>query len=422
MSLYCRGSVGPCGRMQKWSSVGAVLLFLALAGPARAQANSVTTSPGAVVCTVPPMPSFNSLPNNAKLPDPFKSMDGTRISRKDQWSCRRAEVAALAQHFELGAKPDEPTVTAAFSGNTLTVTVSVNGASISFNAGITYPSTGSPPYPAMIGVGGSFLDNAALASLGVAVINFPNNEIALQNNAGSRGQGKFYTLYGSGHSAGALIAWAWGVSRLIDALELTPAAGIDPGRLGVTGCSRNGKGALVAGAFDERIALTIPQESGSGGAASWRVSQAQRNAGQDVQTLSQIVTENVWFTSSFGQFGNAVDKLPFDHHDVAGLVAPRALLIIENTSFEWLGTLSTFSNASAAQSIWEALGVPDHMGFSQIGNHNHCAFPASQQPEVNAFVTRFLLNGSANTTVFRTDGGFTFDRARWVDWTVPVLQ
>jgi hypothetical protein len=62
------------------------------------------------------------------------------------------------------------------------------------------------------------------------------------------------------------------------------------------------------------------------------------------------------------------------------------------------------------------------MGFSQLGNHNHCAFPVAQQPEVSAFVTRFLLHGSANTTVFKTDGGFTFDRATWVDWSVPVLQ
>jgi len=107
---------------------------------------------------------------------------------------------------------------------------------------------------------------------------------------------------------------------------------------------------------------------------------------------------------------------------VAGLVAPRGLLIIENTSIDWLGNLSTFTNAAAAHLIWEGLGVPENMGFSQVGNHNHCAFPASQQPEVSAFITRFLLNGAANTTVFRTDGAFTFDRARWVDWSVPALQ
>src|SRR4030042_513749 len=142
----------------------------------------------------------------------------------------------------------------------------------------------------MIGMNGSFLSNSQLSSLGVAFIYFPSDQIAQQYGGSSRGVGKFYDMYGSSHSAGALMAWAWGVGRLIDAIEKTPACEIDPTRLGVTGCSRNGKGALIAGAFNERIKLTIPQESGSGGAASWRVSDWQRAQGQSVQTLCQLVT------------------------------------------------------------------------------------------------------------------------------------
>ena len=62
-----------------------------------------------------------------------------------------------------------------------------------------------------------------------------------------------------------MTAWVWGVSRIIDALEQTPEAKINFNKLAVTGCSRDGKGALMAGAFEPRFALTIPQESGSGG-------------------------------------------------------------------------------------------------------------------------------------------------------------
>jgi len=255
--------------------------------------------------------------------------------------------------------------------------------------------------------------------MGIALITFNNNDLAQQNSGSSRGLGKFYTLYGSTHTAGAMMAWAWGVSRMIDILETFGSKIIDTTRLGVTGCSRNGKGALVVGAFDERIALTIPQESGSGGSASWRISDWQ---GTTVQTLGEITGENVWFTDSLKQFNQAATKLPFDHHQLHGMVAPRGLLVIENTGQVWLGNQSCWGNSVAGHMIYEALSVPDAMGVSQIGGHNHCAFPASQQFEVDAYVTKFILGGQSNTTVMRTDGQYTFDKAKWVDWTVPILK
>jgi (4-O-methyl)-D-glucuronate---lignin esterase len=374
-------------------------------------------------CATPSIPSLASLPTNSFLPDPFTFMNGARVTTRAQWACRRAEIATLAQEFEYGYKPNTPysATIGSFSGNTITVTVNDNGRTISFNASITYPGSGGGPYPAMIGVGGSNLNNSALTSMGVAVINFNNNEIAQQNGQSSRGVGKFYDIYGSGHSAGALMAWAWGVSRLIDALEKTPAANIDPTRLGVTGCSRNGKGALTVGAFDERIKLTIPQESGSGGSGSWRVSAWMASQGQETQTLSQIVGENVWFRANFNQFGSAVNRLPFDHHSIIGLVAPRAILIIENDIL-WLGPQSSWSAANAARMIWQGFGVPDMMGYSLTTGHNHCSFPSSQQSEVNAYVQRFLIGSTAgNTNVMRNDPGVTFNQAMWVNWTPETL-
>jgi hypothetical protein len=372
-------------------------------------------------CDVPPMPPFSYLWDNPKFPDPFTFLNGTRMTSKAEWACRRAEIAALAQEFEFGYKQDTPysATTGSFSGNTLTVNVT-DGNSISFSCSITYPSTGSPPYPAMIGCGICSLDTSALSSLGVAVIIFPSDTIAQEDSASSRGKGKFYDMYGSSHSAGALMAWAWGMDRLIDAIEKTPAANIDPTRLGVTGCSRWGKGALACGAFDERIKLTIPQESGSGGAASWRVSDWQ---GTTVQTLGEITGENVWFRANFNRFNSAATKLPFDHHMVAGLCAPRALLFIENSAMVWLGNVSTWTNGNVSHKIWEALGIPDKMGYSSVGHGDHCGFPSSQQPEVTAYVQKFLVGGgTADTNVMKCDGGVTYNESQWVDWTVPDLQ
>ena len=293
----------------------------------------------APACPVGQLPGFDQLSSNPKLPDPFRTLAGQRIGKKSEWACRRAEIGAQFAEYELGPKPPRPRQQSAkLIADRLEVTVGDGQKSVTFAAQIELPPTGKAPYPALIGLGRASLDAATLAKLGVAFIKFPNSDVAEQDNGQSRGKGAFYALHGSDHPAGAMMAWAWGVSSLIDVLETTPGTNIDPKRLGVTGCSRNGKGALVAGAFDERIVLTIPQESGAGGSASWRVSDKQRldwqaagsPAGQDVQTLRQITRENVWFRSSFGQFSEAADRLPFYHHMLMGMVAPRALLVIDN--------------------------------------------------------------------------------------------
>jgi hypothetical protein len=220
-----------------------------------------------------------------------------------------------------------------------------------------------------------------------------------------------------------MTAWAWGVSRVIDALEKTPEANLDPRRVAVTGCSRNGKGALLAGAFDERIALTIPQESGAGGTSSFRVAQAQSQMGENVQTLSSAAGEQPWFRASFGQDfgGNNVTKLPFDHHMVMGLVAPRALLVMDNR-IDWLGIDATFTAGSIAHAIWDAFDLPDHMGYWQTGGHTHCQFPAEQREILDAYVKKFLVGTDAGDTNMLRAQDAEADLDFWMDWTPPSLQ
>ncbi|KAJ3042201.1 carbohydrate-binding module 1 [Rhizophlyctis rosea] len=363
-------------------------------------------------------PTVNTaLVNNARLPDPFTFTSGAKVTTQSDWQCRRNEILRLFDQYELGALPGKPSsVTGSYSGNTLTVNVSNGGRSISFTASISRPSGVSGNVPAIISYGPLSI---ARPSGNVAIIQFDNGGIAEQTNTGSRGRGKFYDLYGSTHSAGALTAWAWGVSRIIDALETTPAAGIDATRVGVTGCSRNGKGAMVAGALEPRLALTIPQESGAGGAACWRISDSLKSQGQNIQTASQIITENVWFSPNFNANVNRVTQLPFDHHMLAGLIAPRGLYVTDN-NIDWLGPRSGITCMAAAQKIYQALGVTNNIGYSLIGGHNHCSFPSGQNSELNAFVQKFLLNqSSANTNVFRSSAG-SVDNT-WIPWTTPTL-
>lgn len=249
--------------------------------------------------------------------------------------------------------------------------------------------------------------------------------MAQQTDTSSRGKGLFYNLYGSGHTASAMTAWAWGVSRIIDALELTPAAKINTKRIAVTGCSRDGKGALMAGALEPRIALTIPQESGAGGDTCWRLSKSENDQGKAVQTSTEIVTENVWFSTNFNNYVSKLDVLPYDHHMLAGLVAPRAMISFENTDYTWLSPMASFGCMTAAHTIWSALGVPQNHGFAQVGGHAHCAWPASLTPSLNAFFNKFLLDQDVDTNVFTTNnqfGGATFVQSNWIDWTAPTLS
>jgi hypothetical protein len=379
-------------------------------------------------CAVPALPAYSAITaTNAKLPDPFMMLSGTRMTSLSQWECRRAELNAEFQTYELGQKNPKPagTVTGSMSGSTLTVNVGGK----SFTVTITLPTTGTAPYPAIIALDGGSLPSSQIEGLGVAMISMSTMTLGDQTGASSRGNGFFFTVNGSDNGAGSLVAWAWGASRVIDALAVTPAAKIDPTRIGVTGCSRNGKGALVMGALDERVKLTIVQESGSGGTASWRVSDNEDGGKNIVQTLGEIVGEDDWFSSTLTQFANAhaATKLPEDHHELLGMVAPRGLFVIENTQYQWLGVNSCVTDATAAQMIFQGLGVKDNMAFEQHG-HAHCAFDSAEWPDLQAYIQKFLLNKdvtasawNVTTTQFGSTTS-TLNMSMWVDWTIPTLN
>ncbi|OHW94020.1 hypothetical protein CSPAE12_07372 [Colletotrichum incanum] len=356
--------------------------------------------------------------NDAKLPDPFTFVDGSKVTTKNDWACRATEIQNVMEQYELGDFPPPPDrVEASLSGGNLNVKITVGSANISMSATIKKPS-GSGPFPAIIGIGGASIPIPG----NVAQITFGNDAFAAQNGQGSRGQGLFYNLFGRQHSAGALTAWAWGVGRVIDGLEQLGAAqtGIDTKRLGVTGCSRNGKGAFVVGALEKRIALTIPQESGSGGAACWRISDSEKNKGKNIQTSGQIVGENVWFSPNFNTWATRSSQIPEDHHLLAGLVAPRGLYVAEN-DIDWLGPVSTTGCMKAGRLIYQALGVPENMGFSLVGGHNHCQFPSGQNTELTQYINYFLLNSATKPSPLERST-VNVNVRDYASWTAPTLS
>lgn len=344
----------------------------------------------------PVLPTLEKLPIVRPLPDPFQWSDGSgRSTDFSDWRRRRAEIRAEIEHYGIGPKPPRPeNIVAHFADNTLTVNVTENGETLTLTTRIELPE-GEGPFPAVIGVGrgSGSLPPEIFTSRNIATITFDFRQV--MSHTQTRGQEPINRLYPDLTYIGAYSAWPWGISRIIDGLELTEKdLPIDREHVAVTGCSFAGKMALFAGALDERIALTIAQESGGGGAAAWRVSETLGN----VETLGN--TSSAWFLEDMFRFANSVEKLPYDHHELMALVAPRALLVLGNPDYEWLADESGYVSCRAAHEVWKTFGVADRFGFSIVGGHPHCRLPENQRPEVEAFVDKFLLGKTdADTSV-----------------------
>lgn len=362
---------------------------------------------------------IDKLPEIATLPDPFAWADGSgRSTDFKDWKRHRFEIAHQLQHYELGMKPVTPrdSIEAILNNDTLRVIVHENGEVLLLTAPIKY-SEGNGPFPAIIGIGRSTgaLPEQLFDKRKIAQITFDFTQV--MSHTQKRGNEPINRLYPEQTEMGSYCAWSWGISRLIDGLEkVEKKSRIDLSHLAISGCSFAGKMALFAGAFDERIALTIAQEPGGGGVNAWRVSETLEN----VETLGR--TNYAWFLESMRQFaGKNVNRLPIDHHELATLIAPRALLVLGNTDYEWLAEESNYVSCQAARMVWKAFGIEDRMGFSIQGGHMHCMLPKSQYPEVEAFIDKFLLGKTdVDTFVTKADMFEDMDYLKWMPWANEI--
>lgn len=144
---------------------------------------------------------------------------------------------------------------------------------------------------------------------------------------------------------GAIAAWAWGMSRVMDFFEADKD--IDAKKVAVFGHSRTGKTALWAGAKDERFAITISNNSGAGGAAL-----ARRWFGETVDILP-----DVWFAKNYKRFADHEDRMPVDQHLLVALVAPRPVYIASATLDQWADPRGEFLAAFHATPVFKLHGL-----------------------------------------------------------------
>ena len=319
------------------------------------------------------------------LPDPLRFDDGRAVSTEAAWSSRREDLLAQFEDHVYGRTPtDHVAVSArvveegdALDGaarrlqHSVMLETALGVASIGLLA--YRPVTAEPvPWFLVPNFGGNHTiqpDEAVIAPndtpRGSAARRFPISEIV------ARGYGLATFHYEDAcpdredgleagvhrlfhHDAapgpdgwGAVGAWAWANSRVLDHLETVET--VDPGRVVVGGHSRIGKAALWTAAQDQRFAGVISNNSGCTGAALSR-----RRYGENVAVINALFPH--WFCRNYRAYSANEASLPVDQHELIALVASRPACIASATEDQWADPLGEWLAAVAATPVYELLG------------------------------------------------------------------
>lgn len=189
----------------------------------------------------------------------------------------------------------------------------------------------------------------ALTRAGYAAVTFFPMEIVADDRRLSAATLELLTddMEGRKPRTGALAAWAWGYSRVVDALYAAP--GFDHARIALWGHSRFGKAALLATAFDPRIAAVIANQSGTFGATLSRQSR-----GESISSVTMKFPH--WFTPELKAFAGRPQDLPLDQHLLIALIAPRPILLGGASMDRWSDPANAFLAVQAAAPVYHLFG------------------------------------------------------------------
>jgi hypothetical protein len=379
-------------------------------------------------------PDADALPSRPEPPDPLVMFDGTPVKTRADWfDRRRPELKALFAHYMYGHAPPAPAKVEAaveredrayFGGKATKKELALsfgppgtpkvhlllivpNGQGrqgrgqapapvfLGLNFHGNYAAVDDPTIPLPTGWvprgGKGVKDNRAtdagrgsqadvwqaerVIGRGYALATFYAGDVA-PDRPGPAAEGETVQRSYPGYDWGHIAAWAWGLSRAADYLVTDPD--VDKTRIAVVGHSRMGKTALLAAAFDERFALVIPHQSGTGGMAPDRAT-----VGEGVRRINTNFPH--WFNAEFKRFNDHPEKLPFDQNCLVALVAPRPILVTGATQDLGANPQGQLDMLAAAAPVYAFLGagglgtrtlpepgtmVPTTLGFAmRAGRH-----------------------------------------------------
>ncbi len=349
-------------------------------------------------------PTIDKLPSQKDLPDPLVMLDGTKITTKEDWvKKRRPELKELFQHYMYGHFPPKPDnlsfQISRVDPKALGGKATLKEITISFGPPGTpkmqvllfIPNKRSGPAPVFLGM--NFYGNHTVVDdpkVPLPTAWIPKNAKGVKNNHATEEARGFQSdvwaieqtidrgyavatvycgdvdpdrtdaregiqphLQKAGTKPGpfdwgTIAAWAWGLQRVVDYLVTDPD--IDTSRIIIVGHSRLGKTALLAAAFDERVAMAIPLQAGCGGTAPSR-----STVGESVTRINSSFPH--WFNGAFKEFNDRTDRLPFDQHCLIALMAPRPVLLPNAAEDTWANPVGQFEMLKAAEPVYILLGA-----------------------------------------------------------------
>ncbi|MEX0780428.1 MAG: hypothetical protein WD037_11855 [Balneolales bacterium] len=313
-----------------------------------------------------------------ELPGLLETSNGGTVSTAEEWEPRRAEILEQFRSSMYGRSPGAPVYlsfelieenSSAMDGAATLKRIIAHsihgGRTHQFEFSLFLPNAANGPVPVYTLINNrdrsnidptrenksDFWPAEQVIERGYGIAAFQNSDLA-PDNAEDYRNGVIQLFEGEeayGERAPdaweALAAWGWGASRVMDYLETDP--GVDASKVALVGHSRGGKASLWAGAEDERFAVVIANDSGSGGAALSR-----RQFGETVEDVNRFAH---WFAGNFDEYNNNEEALPFDQHMLVALIAPRAVYIASADRDLWAdpkGEFLSLAHASPVYSLW----------------------------------------------------------------------
>ncbi len=193
---------------------------------------------------------------------------------------------------------------------------------------------------------------------------------------------------------GAIGAWSWGLSRIVDSLETDQL--IDSKHLAIIGHSRLGKTSLWGGVQDTRFGIVISNDSGEGGAALMR-----RDFGETTAIITKAFPH--WFTPKYASYANNAAACPIDMHMLIALAAPRPIYIASAVEDTWADPKGEFLSGKHANPVYALFGKQGTVVTEQ---------PAIDTP-VGDFIGYHIRTGKHDVTDYDWTQYMNFASRHW---------